>query len=50
MRTTGYVEVDEPFTGLFTQGMITHESYKSATGEWLYPEMVQQEPGRQRHV
>jgi leucyl-tRNA synthetase len=40
MKQTGHVGIDEPFTGLFTQGMVCHESYKSASGEWLYPERV----------
>ncbi|ABI67238.1 leucyl-tRNA synthetase [Maricaulis maris MCS10] len=30
----------EPFAGLFTQGMVTHETYKSADGKWLSPEEV----------
>jgi len=30
----------EPFAGLFTQGMVTHETYKSAEGKWLSPEEV----------
>ncbi len=38
MQATGYLSVAEPFAGLFTQGMVTHESYKSADGRWLYPE------------
>ena len=42
MRATGHVSVDEPFAGLFTQGMVTHESYRSADGRWLYPEEVEQ--------
>ncbi len=41
MRETGFVEQAEPFDGLFTQGMVTHESYKSAEGRWLYPEEVE---------
>ncbi len=40
MRQTGVVGVTEPFAGLFTQGMVTHESYKSQDGRWLYPEEV----------
>jgi leucyl-tRNA synthetase len=40
MRQTGHLEAKEPFAGLFTQGMVTHESYKSADGAWLYPEEV----------
>jgi leucyl-tRNA synthetase len=37
----GYLDVDEPFTGLFTQGMVCHETYQSVTGEWLFPEEVE---------
>ncbi|MBI1235432.1 MAG: leucine--tRNA ligase [Alphaproteobacteria bacterium] len=31
----------EPFAGLFTQGMVTHETYKSETGKWLAPAEVE---------
>lgn len=41
MKQTGHLKIKEPFTGLFTQGMVCHESYKSAAGDWLYPEAVQ---------
>ncbi|MHA6730983.1 leucine--tRNA ligase [Devosia sp. A369] len=37
MKATGHVGVDEPFKGLFTQGMVTHETYKSPSGEWVQP-------------
>ncbi len=40
LHQTGHVTVDEPFAGLFTQGMVTHESYKAEDGSWLYPEEV----------
>ncbi|MDD2325515.1 MAG: leucine--tRNA ligase [Alphaproteobacteria bacterium] len=40
MKLTGHVKIDEPFTGLFTQGMVCHESYKDENGQWLYPEEV----------
>ncbi|MCQ9155920.1 leucine--tRNA ligase [Acidomonas methanolica] len=40
MHETGHLTVDEPFAGLFTQGMITHESYRDAGG-WLAPEDVE---------
>lgn len=40
MKATGHIKIDEPFTGLFTQGMICHESYKDENGAWLYPEEV----------
>ncbi|MBS7810622.1 leucine--tRNA ligase [Roseococcus pinisoli] len=44
MHETGHVSVDEPFAGLFTQGMVQHESYKGADGRWLYPEEVEKRP------
>jgi len=37
MKATGHVGLDEPFKGLFTQGMVTHETYKSPKGEWVAP-------------
>nr|WP_314256468.1 leucine--tRNA ligase [uncultured Devosia sp.] len=37
MKATGHVSHDEPFKGLFTQGMVTHETYKSPAGEWVAP-------------
>ena len=39
MRKAGLVDLDEPFAGLFTQGMVCHETYRDAKG-WLYPEEV----------
>jgi len=35
------VSVREPFAGLFTQGMVTHETYRRATGEWVEPGAVE---------
>jgi leucyl-tRNA synthetase len=31
------IDVTEPFAGLFTQGMVTHETYKSSDGRWVSP-------------
>jgi len=36
----GYTGSREPFAGLFTQGMICHETYRDETGRWLYPNQV----------
>ena len=44
MRASGHVKLDEPFAGLFTQGMVLHESYKAEDGTWLYPEEVRKNP------
>ncbi len=40
MRITGHSGLDEPFAGLFTQGMVNHETYKNAAGEWLETDQV----------
>ncbi|QKR99109.1 leucine--tRNA ligase [Sphingomonas sp. CL5.1] len=40
LNHVGMIGVTEPFTGLFTQGMVTHETYKSADGRWLAPDEV----------
>ena len=36
----GGANLREPFAALFTQGMVTHETYKAANGAWLPPEAV----------
>jgi leucyl-tRNA synthetase len=36
----GYVEFDEPFSGLLAQGMVCHETYRADDGTWLFPEQV----------
>jgi leucyl-tRNA synthetase len=40
MKKTGHAGVDEPFAGLFTQGMVVHETYKDASGGWVLPSDV----------
>jgi len=40
MKQTGHVGLDEPFAGLFTQGMVVHETYQKQTGEWAAPAEV----------
>jgi leucyl-tRNA synthetase len=40
MKATGHVGLDEPFAGLFTQGMVVHETYRTANGEWAAPAEV----------
>ncbi len=39
MKATGHLGLDEPFAGLFTQGMVVHETYRS-DGEWVMPAEV----------
>ncbi|MEZ6029209.1 MAG: leucine--tRNA ligase [Hyphomonadaceae bacterium] len=48
LRDCGLLDLPsgEPFAGLFTQGMVTHETYKSASGSWLLPEEVDRRDGQ----
>jgi leucyl-tRNA synthetase len=45
MKVAGYTKATEPFAGLFTQGMITHETYKDPDGNKLFPEEVEKRDG-----
>jgi leucyl-tRNA synthetase len=40
MKATGHVGIDEPFDGLFTQGMVVHETYRTPSGEYASPAEV----------
>ncbi len=40
MKATGHIGLSEPFAGLFTQGMVVHETYRSADGGWLSPNEI----------
>ncbi len=40
LKDEGVLSVEEPFAGLFTQGMVTHETYKTAAGDWVQPDQV----------
>ena len=42
MHATGHAGIDEPFAGLFTQGMVVHETYRTQTG-WVSPAEVKVE-------
>jgi leucyl-tRNA synthetase len=44
MQATGQIGAAEPFAGLFTQGMVTHESYRGLDGRWLYPTEIERRP------
>ncbi len=51
MRDCGFVVSDEPFNGLFTQGMVTHETYQDSDGKWILPtDAIQNDAGDWVHV
>ena len=49
LSKVGYVNVDEPFAGMMTQGMVCHQSFKSEDGQWLFPEEVEKKDGSWQH-
>jgi leucyl-tRNA synthetase len=51
MKVTGHAGLDEPFAGLFTQGMVVHETYRRANGDWALPAEVKVEvAGKERRA
>jgi leucyl-tRNA synthetase len=40
LQHLGRIAIAEPFRGLFTQGMVTHETYRAGDGSWLSPDEV----------
>jgi leucyl-tRNA synthetase len=40
MNVTGHAGLKEPFAGLFTQGMVVHETYRTADGNFVTPAEV----------
>jgi len=49
MKETGHLDIDEPFAGLFTQGMVVHETYRRSDGSWASPTEVRIEgDGKER--
>ena len=41
------IKIKEPFKGLFTQGMVCHETYKDQNNKWLSPDEVYSENGKE---
>ena len=45
LRDLGYFKLGEPFKGLFTQGMVTHQTYKNSKNEWVEPKDIKEVDG-----
>ena len=43
LQRLGELDFAEPFKGLFTQGMVTHETYRAGDGSWLSPDEVKRD-------
>ncbi len=50
LERIGKIGMTEPFAGLFTQGMVTHETYRAGDGSWLSPDEVKREGDDWIHV
>ena len=50
LKRIGRLDVEEPFRGLFTQGMVTHETYMAGDGSWLSPDEVRREGDDWIHI
>src|SRR6185369_7624602 len=46
MSKLGMVKAAEPFAGLFTQGMVCHETYKDGEGNWVAPDEIEKRDGK----
>jgi len=43
LSKVGYLSLDEPFSGLMTQGMVCHQTFKDQNSKWLFPNDVMKE-------
>jgi leucyl-tRNA synthetase len=50
LKRIGRLDVEEPFQGLFTQGMVTHETYRAGDGSWLSPDEVKRDGDDWIHI
>ncbi|MFL6794623.1 MAG: class I tRNA ligase family protein, partial [Sphingomicrobium sp.] len=50
LQRMGKLDVTEPFKGLFTQGMVTHETYRAGDGSWLSPDEVRRDGDDWIHI
>jgi leucyl-tRNA synthetase len=50
LQHLGLIDMAEPFASLFTQGMVTHETYRAGDGSWLSPEEVKKDGDDWVHI
>ena len=50
LQRLGELDFAEPFRGLFTQGMVTHETYRAGDGSWLSPDEVKRDGDDWVHI
>ncbi len=50
MTATGHLGIKEPFESLFTQGMVIHETFRTLSGEWVFPADAVNQDGKWLHA
>jgi len=50
LQQLGEIGISEPFQGLFTQGMVTHDTYRAGDGSWLSPDEVKRDGDDWIHI
>jgi leucyl-tRNA synthetase len=50
LQRLGKIGMAEPFSGLFTQGMVTHGTYRAGDGSWLSPDEVKRDGDDWVHI
>ncbi len=50
MTATGHLAIKEPFDSLFTQGMVIHETFRTRSGEWVFPADAENRGGQWVHA
>ncbi len=50
LNKIGMIDVKEPFASLFTQGMVTHQTYQAGDGSWLSPDQVRKDGDDWIHI
>jgi leucyl-tRNA synthetase len=50
LQRLGRISIAEPFKGLFTQGMVTHGTYRAGDGSWLSPDEVRKDGDDWVHI
>ena len=48
-KNTNFIK-PEPFDGLFTQGMVCHETFKDEKNQWCFPEDVESKDGKNFYI
>ncbi len=51
LKKCGYLNFDEPFKNLLTQGMVCHQTFKDKNGKWIFPtDAIEEEKGKFIHI